>query len=90
MNRLAGWQRYPHFTAVFQALFVTFLWSTSWVLIKIGLVDIPALPLLACAMGWPFFACCLSFGAALAGLRHANFPERPGCGSLCWALCFTP
>lgn len=26
-----------------QALFVTFLWSTSWVLIKIGLVDIPAL-----------------------------------------------
>jgi len=29
--------------AVFQALFVTFLWSTSWVLIKIGLKDIPAL-----------------------------------------------
>lgn len=26
-----------HFTAVFQALFVTFLWSTSWVLIKIGI-----------------------------------------------------
>ncbi|MEJ2264986.1 MAG: EamA family transporter [Anaerolineales bacterium] len=32
-----------HLTAVFQALFVTFLWSTSWVLIKIGLADIPAL-----------------------------------------------
>ena len=30
--------------AVFQALLVTFLWSTSWVLIKIGLKDIPALP----------------------------------------------
>lgn len=30
-------------TAVFQALFVTFLWSTSWVFIKFGLVDIPAL-----------------------------------------------
>jgi drug/metabolite transporter (DMT)-like permease len=30
-------------TAVFQALLVTFLWSTSWVLIKIGLADIPAL-----------------------------------------------
>jgi drug/metabolite transporter (DMT)-like permease len=29
--------------AVLQALFVTFLWSTSWVLIKIGLADIPAL-----------------------------------------------
>jgi drug/metabolite transporter (DMT)-like permease len=29
--------------AVLQALFVTFLWSTSWVLIKIGLEEIPAL-----------------------------------------------
>jgi drug/metabolite transporter (DMT)-like permease len=34
----------PHTRAVFQALLVTFLWSTSWVLIKIGLQDIPALP----------------------------------------------
>jgi drug/metabolite transporter (DMT)-like permease len=33
----------PHTNAVLQALFVTLLWSTSWVLIKIGLVDIPAL-----------------------------------------------
>jgi drug/metabolite transporter (DMT)-like permease len=32
-----------HLTSVLQALFVTFLWSTSWVLIKIGLADIPAL-----------------------------------------------
>ena len=29
----------PHTTAVLQALFVTFLWSTSWVFIKIGLQD---------------------------------------------------
>ena len=29
--------------AMLQALFVTFLWSTSWVLIKFGLADIPAL-----------------------------------------------
>lgn len=34
----------PHSRAVVQALFVTFLWSTSWVLIKFGLADIPALP----------------------------------------------
>lgn len=34
----------PHVRAVLLALFVTFLWSTSWVLIKIGLEDIPALP----------------------------------------------
>jgi drug/metabolite transporter (DMT)-like permease len=34
----------PHARAVLQALFVTFLWSTSWVLIKFGLQDqIPAL-----------------------------------------------
>jgi len=33
----------PHTAAVLQALFVTFLWSTSWVLIKIGLGNIPAL-----------------------------------------------
>ena len=32
-----------HNIALFQALLVTILWSTSWVLIKIGLVDIPAL-----------------------------------------------
>lgn len=32
-----------HFRAVAQALFVTFLWSTSWVLIKVGLkADLPA------------------------------------------------
>lgn len=34
----------PHLRAVLQALFVTFLWSTSWVFIKLGLQDdIPAL-----------------------------------------------
>jgi drug/metabolite transporter (DMT)-like permease len=32
-----------HITAILQALLVTFLWSTSWVLIKFGLDDIPAL-----------------------------------------------
>ena len=32
-----------HLVHVLQALLVTFLWSTSWVLIKVGLVDIPAL-----------------------------------------------
>ncbi len=35
--------RSPRFRAALQALLVTFLWSTSWVLIKIGLRDIPAL-----------------------------------------------
>lgn len=34
---------FSHKAAVLAALFVTFLWSTSWVLIKWGLRDIPAL-----------------------------------------------
>jgi drug/metabolite transporter (DMT)-like permease len=34
----------PHVRAVLQALLVTFLWSTSFVIVKIGLEDIPALP----------------------------------------------
>ena len=33
----------PHLLPVLQALFVTFLWSTSWVLIKFGLQEIPAI-----------------------------------------------
>jgi drug/metabolite transporter (DMT)-like permease len=33
----------PHVRAILQALLVTFLWSTSFVLVKIGLQDIPAL-----------------------------------------------
>ncbi len=33
----------PHSRAILQALFVTFLWSTSWVLIKQGLREIPPL-----------------------------------------------
>ncbi len=32
-----------HIIAVFQALFVVFLWATSWVFIKIGLHEIPPL-----------------------------------------------
>ncbi len=32
-----------HWLTIFQALFVTLLWSSSWVLIKFGLEDIPAL-----------------------------------------------
>ncbi len=33
----------PHLRAVLQALLVTFIWSTSFVLIKIGLEEVPAL-----------------------------------------------
>lgn len=43
-----------HTKAVLQALFVTFLWSTSWVLIKIGLTDIPALTFAGLRYGLAF------------------------------------
>lgn len=34
----------PRIAGVLQALLVTFLWSTSWVIIKFGLAEIPPLP----------------------------------------------
>lgn len=42
VRRFFSWSS-PHTRAVWQALLVTFLWSTSWVLIKMGLADIPPL-----------------------------------------------
>ena len=59
----------PHTVAVFQALFVTFLWSTSWVLIKAGLQDIPALTFAGLRYAIAFL-CLLPFG-----LRHAHRAE---------------
>lgn len=40
--------------ATAQALFVTFLWSTSWVLIKFGLADIPAVTFAGLRYGLAF------------------------------------
>ena len=56
----------PHARAVLQALFVTFLWSTSWVFIKFGLADIPALTFAGLRYSLAFL-CLLPFG-----LRAAN------------------
>lgn len=61
----------PHIQAMLQALFVTFLWSTSFVLIKIGLRDIPALTFAGLRYALAFF-CLLPFAlrpAHLAFLR---------------------
>ncbi|HET8986377.1 MAG TPA: DMT family transporter [Trueperaceae bacterium] len=44
----------PHRRAVLQAIFVTFLWSTSWVLIKFGLEDIPAITFAGLRYGLAF------------------------------------
>lgn len=64
----------PHFKAVLQALFVTFLWSTSWVLIKLGLADIPALTFAGLRYSLAFL-CLLPFvwhPAHLAALRKLS------------------
>ena len=33
--------KYTHIISILQALFVTFLWSTSFIIIKWGLIEIP-------------------------------------------------
>lgn len=66
----------PHLRAVLQALLVAFLWSTSWVLIKFGLDDIPALTFAGLRYGLAFL-CLLPFAlgpARLASLRR--LPKR--------------
>jgi drug/metabolite transporter (DMT)-like permease len=65
-------QTSPHTRAVWQALLVTLLWSSSWVLIKFGLADIPALPFAGLRYGVAFL-CLLPFAlrpARLATLRR--------------------
>jgi len=60
--------------AALQALLVTFLWATSWVLIKIGLYDIPALTFAGLRYGLAFL-CLLPFAlrpAHLANLRRLS------------------
>jgi drug/metabolite transporter (DMT)-like permease len=61
-----------HYRAILQALFVTFLWSTSWVLIKIGLKDIP--PLLFAGLRYMLaFICLLPFAIHLGKLKSLRF-----------------
>jgi drug/metabolite transporter (DMT)-like permease len=74
---MIGWHRSPHGTAVFQALFVTFLWSTSWVLIKIGLQDIPPLTFAGLRYGLAFL-CLLPFFWRGGGVAEVRQLERSG------------
>ncbi len=80
-----------HTRAVLQALFVTFLWSTSWVLIKLGLEDIPALMF----AGLRYFAawlCLLPLAwrpgqrAALRALTRADWLRLVVLGVLFYAV----
>ena len=87
----------PHFRAVFdvgaapRALFVTFLWSTSWVLIKIGLEDIP--PLTFAGLRYALaFVCLLPFAIrsrqleSLRGLPVGTWARLIALGLLFYAV----
>jgi drug/metabolite transporter (DMT)-like permease len=67
----------PHLTAVSQALLVVCLWATSWVLMKVGLRDIPALTF--AGLRYALAALCvLPFalrGDSLAALRGMGRSE---------------
>ena len=81
----------PHSRAILQALFVTFLWSTSWVLIKLGLVEIPALVFAGLRYGLAFL-CLLPFAlrpanrAAVRALTLRQWLLLAGYGLLFYAL----
>ena len=61
-------------TALAQALFVTFLWSTSFVLIKIGLHDLAIAPLSFAGLRYTI-AALLLLPFAVRGIRRAR-PDR--------------
>ncbi len=65
LNRLS-----PHTRAVTQALFVTFLWATSWVLIKFGLKDIP--PLTFAGLRYTLAFVCLAVPVLGSSSRRAQ------------------
>lgn len=66
-----------HRKAVWLALFVTFLWSTSWVLIKIGLKDIP--PLTFAGLRYMLgFVCLLPFFLRASGIHTLRRLDRQG------------
>ncbi len=79
-----------HHIPVLQALFVTFLWSTSWVLIKIGLKDIPAISFAGMRYTLAFLLLApavLASATRREELRHAQTVRLaaalpPGCGVL--------
>ncbi len=73
-----------HLPAVCQALFVTFLWSLSWVLIKVGLRDVPALTFAGLRYSLAFLCLLplfLKFGG-LAALKRLSRRDWLGLTSL--------
>jgi drug/metabolite transporter (DMT)-like permease len=81
----------PHLRAVLQALLVTFLWSTSWVLIKWGLEDIPALPFAGLRYALAFL-CLLPVAfrsgrlSSLRGLSTATWLRLAALGLIAYSI----
>ena len=64
-----------HALAVVQALLVTFLWSTSWVLIKVGLDDLDLAPISFAGLRYALAAAILlPFGIQAMRSAHATRP----------------
>jgi drug/metabolite transporter (DMT)-like permease len=82
----------PPVVPVLQALFVTFLWSSSWVLIKLGLAEIPALTFaglrycLAFLILAPFAALRPAHRRALRALSGRQWSELVALGLLFYTL----
>jgi drug/metabolite transporter (DMT)-like permease len=70
-------ERSPRLRAILQALLVTFLWSTSWLLIKVGLEDIPALPFAGLRYGLAFL-CLLPFAIRSGQLQPTRNLSKRG------------
>lgn len=81
-----------HLVAILQAVFVTVLWSSSWVLIKQGLEEIPALTfaglryLLAALILWTLLLLSPRRRAGLAALRPADLRGLLGLGLVAYGL----
>ena len=81
----------PRLRAILQALFVTFLWSTSWVLIKIGLEDIPAVTFAGLRYFLAFLILVPVFlmskkATPLRSLSKANWLSLAGLGLLFYTI----
>ncbi len=76
-----GSESSAHLKAVLQALLVTFLWSTSWVLIKIGLAEIPALTFAGLRYSLAFLL-LLAWARATGRLGALREIDRPAWGQL--------
>jgi drug/metabolite transporter (DMT)-like permease len=65
-----------HLIAVSQALFVVFLWATSWVLIKIGLHQIPPLVFAGLRYTLAFGCLLVAFLFSRARIKFSSIPKK--------------